>query len=78
MLYAELRAWRLKIAQEIDKPPFVVFHDAVLKRIAAHYPATQDELLAIKGIGPRKLEQFGQAVLAVVASHKSSRAGETP
>lgn len=65
-LFERLRSWRLVMARELGKPPYVVFHDSVLKRIAANHPTTLDELLAIKGIGPRKLEQHGQAVLAIV------------
>jgi superfamily II DNA helicase RecQ len=65
-LYDRLRAWRLTTAREIEKPAYVVFHDAVLKRIAACRPTNPQELLAIKGVGPRKLEQFGTAVLDVV------------
>ena len=76
VLFEELRVWRLETAREIDKPPFVVFHNAVLERIAAHRPTTLDALVAIKGIGPRKLEQYGQAVLAIVASHEPTLAGE--
>jgi superfamily II DNA helicase RecQ len=70
-LFERLRAWRLKKAREIEKPPYVIFHDVVLKRIAASRPATPDELIAIKGIGPRKLEQYGPAVLTIVASHET-------
>jgi ATP-dependent DNA helicase RecQ len=67
-LFEQLRAWRLEKAREIGKPPFVVFHDSVLKRIAADRPTSPQELLAIKGIGPRKLEQYGSEILAVIAS----------
>ncbi len=65
-LFQQLRAWRLEVAREIGKPPYVVFHDAALKRIAARRPNTPAELLTIHGIGPRKLEAYGQAVLAIV------------
>jgi ATP-dependent DNA helicase RecQ len=67
-LFEQLRRWRLEKARELDKPPFVVFHDSVLKGIAASRPSTRDELAAIKGIGPRKLEQYGSEVLEIVAS----------
>jgi ATP-dependent DNA helicase RecQ len=75
-LFEQLRAWRLETAKEIDKPPFVIFHDTVLRRVAACQPTTPEELLAIKGIGPRKLEQYGQAVVAVVKTYRSGQPGE--
>jgi ATP-dependent DNA helicase RecQ len=71
-LFEQLRAWRLEKAREIGKPPYVIFHDMVLKRIAASRPATPQELLAIKGIGQRKLEQYGPVVLSIVADHLAS------
>jgi ATP-dependent DNA helicase RecQ len=72
ILFQSLRTWRLDTARELDIPPFVVFHDAVLKRIAASRPASHEELDAIRGIGPRKLEQYAQAVLAIVAEHEAN------
>jgi len=66
-LFERLRAWRRRTAQEMALPAFVVFHDATLKRIAASRPTTLDELLSIRGIGPRKLERYGQSVLEIVA-----------
>jgi ATP-dependent DNA helicase RecQ len=69
-LFERLRAWRLETAREIEKPPYIVFHDTVLKRIAAAQPVTLDELAAIKGIGPKKLEQYGSAVLALIRNDK--------
>jgi ATP-dependent DNA helicase RecQ len=66
-LYEELRAWRLTTAKEADLPAFCVFHNATLKLIANGRPTTLEQLRAIKGIGPRKLERYGPAVLAIVA-----------
>ena len=65
-LFEQLRAWRLETAREIAKPAFVVFGDDTLKRIAASRPANLEELSAIKGIGPVKLERYGQSVLAIL------------
>jgi ATP-dependent DNA helicase RecQ len=64
-LFERLRAWRLEEAQQAGQKAFYVFPDATLQRIAAARPQTLDELQAVKGVGPRKLEQYGQAVLAV-------------
>jgi ATP-dependent DNA helicase RecQ len=65
-LFAQLRAWRLEKAKEMCVPPYVIFHDSVLKSIATSRPTSLGELAAIKGIGPRKLEQYGSAVLGIV------------
>lgn len=65
--FARLRAWRSEQARESGKPAYVIFHDATLHDIALHLPASLDELAAIPGVGERKLETYGEAVLAVVA-----------
>ena len=71
-LYERLRRWRSETAEEVGVPPYVVFHNAVLRRVATSCPTTLDELLDIKGIGPTKLERYGSAVLAIVAQHEST------
>jgi ATP-dependent DNA helicase RecQ len=76
VLFERLRAWRLETAKEMNKPAFVVFHDQVLKRIAKSCPTTEQELVQIEGIGPRKLEQYGRAVLDIVASYGENSAQE--
>lgn len=73
-LFEQLRGWRLEKAKEMGKAPYVIFWDAVLKAIAASRPTTLNELAAIKGIGPRKLEQYGAAVLDIVNDEESRRA----
>ena len=47
-------------------PPYVIFHDAVLREIAAVRPASLDELGQIKGVGASKLQRYGAGVLAVL------------
>jgi ATP-dependent DNA helicase RecQ len=69
-LWQRLRAWRLEQAQAQEVPAFVIFHDATLRRIAALRPANLNELAAIKGIGPSKLEKYGQEVLRIVKDVK--------
>jgi ATP-dependent DNA helicase RecQ len=46
----------------------VIFHDSVLRDIAAMRPATLDELATVKGVGASKLERYGQRVLGVLGS----------
>ena len=64
--FDRLRAWRTTIARERQVPPYVVFHDATLREIARQTPRTIDQLASIPGIGPRKLADHGDAVLAVM------------
>jgi DNA helicase-2/ATP-dependent DNA helicase PcrA len=65
-LFARLRAWRAARAQEQQVPAYVVLNDATLGVIAAHRPADARALVAIPGIGPRKLDLYGPDVLAIV------------
>ncbi len=66
-LFEALRAWRAAEAKTQSVPPYVIFHDTVLRDIAAVRPEDLDELGQIKGVGASKLERYGDAVLAVVA-----------
>jgi len=68
-LFEALRALRRELATEAQVPPYVIFHDAVLREMAAVRPATLAELGAISGVGARKLEAFGDAFLAVIRQH---------
>ena len=63
-----LRAWRLARAREDGVPPYVVFHDRVLHEIADARPASLGELAQISGVGPAKLERYGDELLAALAS----------
>ncbi|OJX62228.1 MAG: ATP-dependent DNA helicase RecQ [Micrococcales bacterium 73-13] len=67
-LFEALRAWRAGVAREQNVPAYVVFADATLRGIAATRPATPDELAQISGIGAKKLETYGDAVLELVAA----------
>jgi len=64
-LFEQLRTWRREEANRQGKAAFHVFPDATLQRIAAARPQTEEELLAVKGVGPKKLASFGQGVLSV-------------
>ncbi|OJF12495.1 ATP-dependent DNA helicase UvrD2 [Couchioplanes caeruleus] len=65
-LFARLQSWRAHTAAEQKVPAYVVFTDATIVAIAERRPTTPAELLAIAGIGPRKLGQYGTAVFALV------------
>lgn len=61
-----LRAWRLEKARREGKPAYTVFSNATLDAIAASGARNLGELARIKGVGPAKLENFGDEVLAVL------------
>ena len=52
-----------------------IFHDSHLRAIAAHQPVTLEALSELKGIGPRKLEQYGPAVIELVREHLQRGSG---
>jgi DNA helicase-2/ATP-dependent DNA helicase PcrA len=65
-LFERLRAWRSQTAQSASVPAYVVFTDATLQAIAETRPASLRELSGLPGIGARKLEMYGEGVLATV------------
>ncbi|WP_334181574.1 DNA helicase RecQ [Novosphingobium sp.] len=68
-LFDALRTLRRDLAQEAGVPPYVVFHDATLREMAAARPSSLAELGEIGGIGARKLEAYGEAFLSVLRQH---------
>jgi ATP-dependent DNA helicase RecQ len=66
-VFERLRAWRTSVAKELGMPPYVIFHDATLRLIAASPPSTLDELRQVNGVGATKLDKYGQAILDVLA-----------
>ena len=67
-LLEQLKAWRMEQARVQSVPAFVIFHDRTLAEIAAARPADLDALGAISGIGAKKLERYGAALLELVRS----------
>ncbi|NUR71513.1 MAG: ATP-dependent DNA helicase UvrD2 [Hamadaea sp.] len=65
-LFERLREWRLRVATEQGVPAYVVFTDATLTALAERRPTSTDDLLSIAGIGPRKIELYGAATLALL------------
>ncbi|MEU4790380.1 ATP-dependent DNA helicase UvrD2 [Micromonospora tulbaghiae] len=66
-LYERLREWRQRVAGAQKVPAYVVFTDATLTALAERKPGRTEELVAIAGIGPRKVGLYGDTVLALVA-----------
>ncbi len=67
-LLNRLKAWRLAEARAQAVPPYVVFHDSTLAAIADARPVTLQALAGISGMGTRKLERYGAAILDVLAA----------
>ncbi|MGX7896356.1 DNA helicase RecQ [Tsuneonella sp. HG222] len=65
-LFEALRDLRRDLAAEAQVPPYVVFHDAVLREMAAARPATLAALGSISGVGAKKLEAYGETFLKVI------------
>ncbi len=65
-IFGALRAWRAAEAKAQALPPYVIFHDTVLRDIAAVRPQTLEELGQIKGVGASKLHRYGARVLGVL------------
>jgi len=65
-LFERLRAWRAGAARAHGVPAYVILHDATLRDIARSRPASLDALRAISGIGARKIEVYGEEILALL------------
>jgi ATP-dependent DNA helicase RecQ len=70
-LVSALRAWRSQVARQRGVPAYVVLHDSTIDGIATSRPATLEQLRGVPGIGDKKLEHYGDELLALV---KASRA----
>ena len=64
--FAALKAWRTEVAREHNLPPYVVFHDAALAEMARSRPASLADLSGVSGVGAKKLEAYGRAILRVL------------
>lgn len=66
-VFETLRSWRLDYSKKLEVPPFMVFTDATLEVIAETRPTEDSQLLAIPGIGEKKLEQHGPSLREILA-----------
>ncbi|WP_294298537.1 DNA helicase RecQ [uncultured Sphingomonas sp.] len=65
-LFEALRERRRALAKEGGVPPYVIFHDSVLREMASVRPGTLDVLSRISGVGARKLDAYGEAFLSTI------------
>ncbi|EPV8286770.1 MULTISPECIES: ATP-dependent DNA helicase RecQ [Vibrio] len=68
-LFAKLRKLRKSIADEDGLPPYVVFSDATLIDMAEILPTSYGEMLAVSGVGQRKLEKYADPFLDLIQEH---------
>ena len=73
--WERLRAWRAERAKAAGKPAFVVFDDKTLRLVAASLPTDEAGLLAISGIGPVKLEAYGDDLIAIAEALRAGTSG---
>ncbi len=64
-----LRKWRFELAKQAGKPPYIIFSDASLRELARIRPSSPAKLLQVYGIGTRKIEDFGEALLRCIADY---------
>ena len=64
--FEALRSWRNDLARSRNIRPFRILSNRTLRAIVEGSPATQEELLAVRGMGPVKLMQYGEAILEVL------------
>ena len=65
-LFGALKAWRAEVARQHNLPAYVVFHDATLAEMARARPGSLEELGTISGVGAKKLEAYGSALLELL------------
>jgi DNA helicase II / ATP-dependent DNA helicase PcrA len=70
--FEALREWRASVAKAADVPAFVVFHDKTLRAIARRLPRSTDDLRELAGLGPVKVDRYGDALLQVIGQHRAS------
>ncbi len=67
-VYRSLRSWRLETARAAGIPPYVVFHDTVLRQVALARPTTSSALMLIAGIGEAKARRYGKSILTLLSA----------
>lgn len=65
-LFDRLKKWRLDEAKRQQVPPYIIFHDTVLREVAIRCPQRLGELKEIKGIGSMKFDRYGEALLECI------------
>jgi len=72
VLFEELRVLRKKLADEQGVPPFVIFGDVSLRGMCQYFPTERAGFLRIKGVGLKKLEDYGEIFMNVIRKYRGS------
>ncbi|HEY4074837.1 MAG TPA: DNA helicase RecQ [Herbaspirillum sp.] len=67
LIFEKLRWWRVETARKHNVPAYVIFHDATMREIAKAQPASLDDLRGVTGVGEKKLETYGEEIVALIA-----------
>ena len=70
-LFTELKKIRYSISREENVPAYIIFNDKSLKLMASELPITENQFLAISGVGMNKMEQYGEEFMKVIRTFKS-------
>jgi len=76
-LFKKLALLREELAEKEDVPPHVIFSDVTLTEMSQRKPVSEDAMRRISGVGQHKLEEYGQAFIAVIDKHVASGDGKT-
>src|SRR5262249_33561480 len=71
-LLARLIGLRKRLADERAVPPYIIFSDVALRKLARFYPSNEREFMRISGVGQKKLQEFGEAFLGEIGEHLHS------
>src|SRR5436305_13700906 len=77
LLFEQVRALRRKLADERDRPAYVIFSDVSLREMARNYPTTASEFRRIPGVGEQKLKDFAQPFLSEIKNYLATNPRRT-
>jgi ATP-dependent DNA helicase RecQ len=72
-LFEKLKALRKLIADDVDKPAFVIFSDATLADMTRTQPTTPSEFLNVTGVGMKKLEKYGESFIGLIKDYLAAK-----
>lgn len=73
LLFERLRRLRLKLAEDLGVPPFIIFGDVSLRQMSQYYPQSEESFLNISGVGEEKLRRFGNDFLQVIKEYATEK-----
>jgi len=77
-LYMALKKWRNSLSEELNCPVYMVLPQKALQELSSRLPATPDELSRVKGIGKKKVQQYGEVILEIINTYCEENDTERP